>query len=54
MDIKVFDSIAPAGVDDGLVGHVRDGEVVDGVVQRGLRALRQAAGDTSIIMIIGS
>ena len=33
---------------------IGDCEVVDGVVQRGLRALRQAAGDTSIIMIIGS
>ena len=36
MDIEVLDSIASTRVDDGLVGHVRDGEVVDGVVQQRL------------------
>jgi len=35
MDIQVLDSIAATGVDNGLVLHVRDGEVVDGVVQGG-------------------
>lgn len=33
MDIQVLDSISPARVDDRLVLHVRDGEVVDGVVK---------------------
>ena len=33
MDIQVLDSISPTRVDDGLVLHVRDGEVVDGVVK---------------------
>ena len=32
----MLDSIAATRVDDRLVGHVRDGEVVDGVVQQGL------------------
>ena len=36
MDIEVLNSIASTRVDDGLVGHVRDGEVVDGVVQQRL------------------
>ena len=35
MNIEVLDGIAPTRVDDGLVCHVRDGEVVDGVIEGG-------------------
>ena len=49
MDIQVLDSISPTRVDDGLVLHIRDGEVVDGVVQGGwywvLREGSRAGGE---------
>ena len=35
VDIQVLNSIATTRVDDRLVGHVGDGEVVDGVVEDG-------------------
>jgi len=42
VNIKMFNGIAAARVDDSLVHLIGDCEVVDGVVQRGLCALRQA------------